>query len=153
MAFTHTHHIVPRHAGGTDDPSNLIEVTIEQHAELHLARYLEYGERGDWWAFMGLSGQMGKEEILAEKCKVMLGKNHSEETKQKMRRPHGPKHTPESKAKISAARKGKKLSVEHRAKISKSLERNTRSLGKTLTKEHKAKLSEAMKGNQNAKKK
>jgi len=149
----HKHHIVPKHAGGTNDPSNLIEVTIEEHAELHLARYLEFGEKEDWWAFMGLSGQMGKEEILAEKCKSMLGKNHSEETKEKMRKPHGPKHTPESRAKISAARKGRKLTPEHKAKISKSLEGNKRSLGKPLTEEHKAKLSKAMKGNQNAQKK
>jgi hypothetical protein len=149
----HKHHIVPRHAGGTDHPSNLIEVSIEEHAELHLARYLSFGEQGDWWAFMGLSGQMGKEEILAEKCKSWLGKERSEETKLKMRKPHGPKHTAESRAKISAARKGKKLNPDHKAKISKSLEGNQRSLGKTLTQDHKDKLSKAMKGNQNAQKK
>jgi hypothetical protein len=37
----HKHHIIPRHAGGSDDPSNLIEVTIEEHAKLHYDRYLE----------------------------------------------------------------------------------------------------------------
>ena len=31
----HKHHIIPRHMGGTDDPSNLIELTIEEHAEAH----------------------------------------------------------------------------------------------------------------------
>ena len=149
----HRHHLVPKHAGGTNEPSNFMEVTVEEHAELHLARYLKFGEAGDWWAFMGLSGQMGKEEILAEKSKSWLGKTRSEETKKKMRKPHGPKHTPESKAKISAARKGKKLTEEHKAKISKSLEGNKRSLGQTLTQEHKDKISKAMKNNQNAQKK
>jgi len=149
----HKHHIVPKHAGGTNDPSNLIEVTIEQHAELHLSRYLSFGEKEDWWAFMGLSGQMSKEDIFAETCKSWLGKKRSEETKLKMRKPHGPKHTPESRAKISAARKGKTLSPEHKEKISKSLEGNQRSLGKTLSLDHKEKLSKAMEGNQNALKK
>ena len=32
---THLHHIVPRHMGGTDEPENLVEVSIEEHAELH----------------------------------------------------------------------------------------------------------------------
>lgn len=150
MAFTHTHHIVPKHAGGTDDPSNLIEVTIEQHAELHLARYLEYGEKGDWWAFMGLSGQMGKEEILAEKSRSMLGKHHSAETRNKMKKPHGPKHTAASKAKISAARKGKSLSQEHRAKISASLKGNKNGQGWKPNQMQLKKLSEAMTGNKNA---
>jgi hypothetical protein len=31
----HKHHIIPKHAGGTNDPSNLVELTIEQHAEAH----------------------------------------------------------------------------------------------------------------------
>ena len=31
----HIHHIIPKHLGGTDDPSNLIKLTIEEHAEAH----------------------------------------------------------------------------------------------------------------------
>ena len=30
--YHHKHHIVPKHLGGTDDPSNLVELTIEGHA-------------------------------------------------------------------------------------------------------------------------
>ena len=33
--YTHKHHIIPRHAGGSDDPSNLIELTVEEHALAH----------------------------------------------------------------------------------------------------------------------
>ena len=29
----HKHHIIPKHIGGTDDPSNLVDLTIEEHAE------------------------------------------------------------------------------------------------------------------------
>lgn len=66
MTVYHQHHIVPRHAGGTDEPSNLIKVTIEEHAELHFARYLEYGELGDWLAAFALSGQISNAEATAE---------------------------------------------------------------------------------------
>ena len=58
----HWHHIVPRHAGGTDDPSNLVEVSVEQHAELHLALYLEHGYVEDWVAAMALSGQISNDK-------------------------------------------------------------------------------------------
>ena len=60
----HTHHIVPKHAGGTDDPSNLVRVTVEEHAELHFARYLQHGAMGDWLAYHALSGQIENQELL-----------------------------------------------------------------------------------------
>jgi hypothetical protein len=53
----HKHHIIPRHAGGSDDPSNLIEVTIEEHAKLHYDRYLEMGNLYDLGAYHLLNGQ------------------------------------------------------------------------------------------------
>lgn len=62
----HKHHIIPKHQGGSDDPSNLIEVTVEEHAELHRIRYEETGNHYDWLAWKGLTGQIGKDEILKE---------------------------------------------------------------------------------------
>ena len=60
--------------GGTDDPSNLIEVTAEEHANLHLALYLEHGKREDWVAYHAISGHIGKEEIIRERAR--LGARH-----------------------------------------------------------------------------
>ena len=60
----HTHHIIPKHLGGTDDPSNLIELTVEQHAEEHRILFEKYGCWQDEVAWMGLSGMIGKEEII-----------------------------------------------------------------------------------------
>ena len=77
MAVYHTHHIVPKHAGGTDDPSNLIKVTVEEHAELHFARYLQYGELGDWLAAFALSGQISGAEATAEARRDWMRKNGS----------------------------------------------------------------------------
>lgn len=75
MAVYHYHHIVPRHAGGTNDPSNLIKVTVEEHAELHFARYLQYGELGDWLAAYSLSGQISHAEATAEARRNFLERN------------------------------------------------------------------------------
>lgn len=54
----HKHHIIPRHMGGTDEPDNLIELSIEAHAEAHKKLYEEHGNEFDLIAYRGLSGQI-----------------------------------------------------------------------------------------------
>ena len=67
MTIYHTHHIVPRHMGGTDDTSNLVKLNIEQHAEAHRQLYEQYGHWQDRLAWKALSGQLGKEDIIKQK--------------------------------------------------------------------------------------
>ena len=62
----HNHHIIPRHMNGTDEPSNIVSVTIEEHAELHLSLYLQYGHLADWLAYHTLSGQINISEASRE---------------------------------------------------------------------------------------
>lgn len=62
----HRHHIIPRHAGGTDDPENIVTLTIEQHAQAHRALYEQHGDHFDYIAWKTLSGLMEKEEIVLE---------------------------------------------------------------------------------------
>lgn len=62
----HKHHIVPRHAGGTDDANNLIELTVSEHAEAHRVLYETYGRKEDEVAWKCLSGIMSKEELVKE---------------------------------------------------------------------------------------
>ena len=45
--ITQIHHINPKHCGGTDDVSNLKELTIRDHAKVHLERYILYGNQLD----------------------------------------------------------------------------------------------------------
>jgi hypothetical protein len=135
----HKHHVIPRHMGGSDEPSNIIEVTIEEHAELHLALYLEYGLLADWIACNMLAGQMGKEEFMLERCKLggsvkwtdyrrkrygelRKGYKHSEETKRKISESHRgkKKHTEESKKKLREFNTGKVISKETRRKLSQN---------------------------------
>ena len=51
----HKHHIIPRHMGGTNDPSNLIELTPEEHAEAHRKLWEEHGRWQDYCAWVGLA--------------------------------------------------------------------------------------------------
>lgn len=62
----HKHHIVPKHSGGTDDPSNLIEVSITQHAMWHYANWSLHKRPEDFLAWKGLSGQYSKQQIIRE---------------------------------------------------------------------------------------
>lgn len=90
----HKHHIVPKHVGGSDDPDNLIELTIEEHAEAHRVLFEKYGRWQDRVAWLSLSGIMKDEERIYE---ILKNSN-----------PGGYKHTEEAKAKLSAMRKGDK---------------------------------------------
>ena len=64
MTLKHIHHIVPKHMGGSDDPSNLVELTVEEHAEAHRKLYEQYGHWQDNCAYLALSGRIGQEEAL-----------------------------------------------------------------------------------------
>lgn len=69
----HKHHKIPRHAGGTDDPSNIIELTVEEHAAAHKLLFEQFGRWQDELAWKALSGQIGKEELIRMKL-VQAGK-------------------------------------------------------------------------------
>lgn len=99
----HKHHIIPRHMGGTDDPSNLIELTIQEHAEAHRKLFEEHGRWQDEIAWKTLSGQISNADaIKLAQTLANTGKHVSQKTREKLRQ----------------FNKGKKLSEEHRRKIS-----------------------------------
>jgi len=61
---THQHHIVPKHMGGTDEKSNLIELTIAEHAEAHRLLYEKYNRTQDKVAWLGLAGIIPYSDII-----------------------------------------------------------------------------------------
>lgn len=66
----HKHHIIPRHMGGSDDPENLVELTVEEHAAAHLKLYEQYGKPEDLLAYKCLRGYLKKEDIIHETSKI-----------------------------------------------------------------------------------
>jgi hypothetical protein len=122
----HKHHIIPKHAGGTDDKSNLIELTIEEHANAHRILYEQYGKREDYYAWKGLSGCIGKDDILKGLARAQKGKKKPEGFGEKIsafRKTF--KYSEESKKKMSDAKLGKKLTPEHVEKTRRWGKKNT----------------------------
>jgi hypothetical protein len=115
----HKHHIIPKHAGGTDDPSNLIELTIEEHAEAHRLLFEEHGRYQDKIAWKMLSGQISVAEatiqsikeymtnrIVKESAREKLSKNMRERNRVRGHPMLGKKFSLESRQKMSDSHKG-----------------------------------------------
>jgi len=64
--YTHVHHIIPKYMGGDDSKENLIELTIEQHAQAHWELFCMYGNWEDEVAYRSLSGQINHYEAQQE---------------------------------------------------------------------------------------
>lgn len=129
MTIYHKHHIIPRHMGGTDDPSNLIELTIEEHAEAHRLLYEQHGRWQDKLAWQGLSGMIDQSEIIRQK---------QSEASRMAASQRGPM-SEEQKAKISATLKGRPISEEAR------LNRTGKKRG-PFSEEHRRNMSKARTG-------
>ena len=111
----HIHHIIPKHAGGTDDPTNLIELTVEEHAEAHRLLYELHGRLEDKRAWLGLAKIMSGKDIIQE----ILKQPKSEAWKEKNRKPKkdNSKYFGNTNAKSLA---GKPKTEEHKRKISEA---------------------------------
>ena len=114
---------------GTNDPSNLVELTVEEHAEAHRKLYEQYGHWEDNCAFLALSGRIGQEEILRMKQGMAnKGKKRSPETIAKLKeacrlrteRQRADGTLERANKKRSESHKGKKKSAEHLAKWAES---------------------------------
>ena len=85
----HFHHIVPKHMGGTDDKSNLVKLTLEEHAEAHRKLYEEHGRWQDRLAWKGLSSQITQAEAHSVASSLSnKGKPKSKEQREKMSETH-----------------------------------------------------------------
>lgn len=72
----HIHHIIPLHAGGTNDRENLIEVSLSEHAYLHQLLWIKNGDYRDFIAWRLLSSKIGRDGVFAE-----LNRQHSKRMK------------------------------------------------------------------------
>jgi hypothetical protein len=116
----HKHHIIPKYMGGTDDPSNLIELSPQEHAESHRLLYEKYGNWQDRVAWKGLSGLISKEDVIKEMYEQRRGKNnpmYGKSVKDFMTNDE----IEEWRKKLSNSGKGKSKSKEHKDKIKNSV--------------------------------
>jgi hypothetical protein len=138
---THMHHIVPRHmeAFANNCVENLIEMTVEEHAEAHRVLFDKYGMWQDELAWKGLSGLISHTETarLAQLLSV-----------QGNRFRRGIPHTEKTRALISKNRKGKRPNALIRIKLSEAQRKRAvpGMLGKKHTAEWKAISSTIHKG-------
>lgn len=145
----HNHHIIPRHAGGTDDSSNLINLTIEEHAEAHKILYEEHGRWQDRVAWLSLSKQITCAEAikmaqsLANKREnnAMFGMFGNKNPNYGNRGPknplYGKKHSEESCRKRRLSLIGRSYEDLHGKEKAEELKNKLR---KPKTEEHKQKL-------------
>lgn len=134
--MSHLHHIVvPIHAGGSDSPENLIELSVMEHAEAHRILWETYGRWQDKLAWQGLCGLIDKEDI----CREISPRANALEMNRNKRK-NGYQKKPEFRAKISATLTGHVQNEEQIAKRVSKLK------GQKRTPEQKARMSAAMKG-------
>ena len=149
----HKHHIIPKHAGGTDDPDNIIRLTIPEHADAHRLLYEQYGRLGDKMAWLMLSGkteegELARQELCqtpeyrAKMSAALTGHSTSTIARAKMSISHlGRSLAPETRAKISTTLTGRSASPETRAKMTAAKIGNKCCLGHKLPLEVRAKIS------------
>jgi hypothetical protein len=83
----HNHHIVPKYLGGTDDKSNIVRITIDEHAEAHRQLFEMYGDIRDYVAYKSLLKQMEQEERI-KILSSLGGKNSAKIRKARRNDPH-----------------------------------------------------------------
>lgn len=149
MSIYHKHHILPRHVGGTDDPSNLVLLTIEEHAEAHRLLYESHGRWQDRVAWLTLSKQITCAEAikmaqsLANKGENnamfgMFGNKNPNYGNRGQKNPlYGKKHSKETCMKKSASLIGRTLEDLHGKEKAEEIRNKFK---KPKTEEHKAKL-------------
>jgi hypothetical protein len=115
MPIYHKHHITPKHMGGSNDPSNLVTVTIQEHANLHKQLWEELGNEEDRIAWMCLSGQISNSEAT-----IMAIKNANTGRKVFFSEQHR-KNLKESRKRQKPPTLGMKFKEEHTKKILMSL--------------------------------
>ncbi len=129
--YLERHHIIPRHAGGTDNKKNLIKLSLKDHMLAHKIRYEIYGNRYDLSAYSYMTGQSAKAKraICAANGAKSKGRKLTEEHKQKISKAtsgqnnpfYGKTHTTEVRKKLKENSYGRRWSEESKEKLSKTL--------------------------------
>ena len=141
--YKEKHHILPRCLSGKDNKENLVELTAREHFIVHmlLCKFTKGQARIKMlYAFNFMSVVRNKNRDykinskIAQKLRLEFFSNK-------------PKHTSESKLKMSRSRLGMKLSKETRKKVGLAQIGNKKALGLKHSEETKNRIRNANKGN------
>jgi hypothetical protein len=158
--YKETHHIIPRCIGGTEDPSNLVDLTAREHFIAHLLLCEIYpknrGIRLALWMMANVKDTNQKRHVPSSRLYEIIRREYSYSIKGGNNPRFGVKHLPETKEKMSIKAKerignknafhGKSHSDETKEKIKESV------TGLKHTVETKQKMSETRKGKKSGRK-
>jgi len=116
--------------GGSDNAENLIELTVEEHAEAHKKLWEEHNKWQDYMAWQALSGQIKSDDIRREMTRLnWTGRKHTEESKDKIKSARAlQKFSDETRSKMSESRKGKPLTWDLKNNTSEANEKRSKTM-------------------------
>lgn len=135
VGYRERHHVLPRCMGGSDAPWNIVELTAEEHYLAHQLLVKIHPK---------VRGLVVVMVMMSKKSKGIRAYGWL-----RRRAAASSAHPPEVREKMSATRKGRRFTEEHKAKISAALLGNRNGFmqkPRKLTAEHRAKLSAAKRG-------
>ena len=158
QGYVERHHVIPRSLGGSDEPTNLVNLTAREHFICHwllvkmttgkdhhkmlnALRIMRAEKKGQQRYTTKITARVYeniKQEYAKLQSKTFKGKGNGF---------YGKHHTPEAKAAISEKNKGKKLSEQQIAKQKLAMTGRKR---KPFSIEHKTKMSESKQGENNS---
>jgi len=130
--YYEVHHIIPKCLGGTDEKSNLVDLTPEEHFLAHILLAKIHNHPKLWTAVHMMTVSPDGKTRCNNKMVGWLRRKFSEARSKEMTgKPSLKKGKPmseEQKKKLSIALKGRKLSDAHRAKMSENRKGQKKSL-------------------------
>ena len=156
--YYENHHIVMKSMGGKDVSDNLVMLTAREHFIAHWLLWRILRNRESAHAFFCMYNWRVKEKRIFSSIayeEAIVAKRNipiSEETRKKLS-DAGKNKSKESRNRISERHKGKKLSEEHKEKMSiarlnssDEYKKKLSDAAKNITDEHREKISKSLKG-------
>jgi hypothetical protein len=129
-AYSERHHVIPKCLGGSNEASNIVRLTPEEHYVAHQLLVKMYpGHHGLVWAAVAMTNGTTRRprrnklygwlrrQLATRLSERFTGGTHTEVSRAQMRASHlgkkRPPHTADTKAKMSAASKGREKSHQH----------------------------------------
>lgn len=120
--YVELHHIIPRALDGSDDTSNLVLLTPEEHYVAHQLLFKIHKTRSTLYAVVAMTAGRKSNKVYGWTKRLLSEMGKSDEHKKNISIAlKGRKLSPEHKKNLSEWQKGRKLSSEHIGNMSVSI--------------------------------